>query len=53
MDTNIVRLRILSKAHGFYIVKSLPKSFADSMHPIHQPAITRKNHWERKIAVKH
>lgn len=31
MDTNIVR--ILSKARGFYVVKSLQRSFADSMHP--------------------
>jgi hypothetical protein len=43
MDTNIVRLRILSKAHGLYIVNVLAKELCrlDASRPSPRPSLGR------------
>jgi hypothetical protein len=53
MDPDVVRLRVLNKAHGVYVIKSLQQSLADAVHPIHYTAIPGENYRERKIAVEH
>jgi hypothetical protein len=53
LNSNVVRLRVLNKAHRLDLAKPLQESLADAVHPIHHASVTRKNNGECKIAIEH
>jgi len=53
MNTNIVGVRIINKAHGSDIVVPEKQSFANAVHTIHHATVTRKNDCKDKIAIEY
>jgi hypothetical protein len=53
VDSNIIGLGIVNKAHGLNVSETLQESLANAVHPIHYAAVTRKNDGKSGIAIKH
>jgi hypothetical protein len=53
MYADMVRLRIIHKAHGLDVFVAQEQSLTNAMHSIHHPTITRKDNGELEVTILH